>query len=216
MIKEEYKHEIFSSRYHEHDISLDENTEKKAVKLLSDITDIIEKLNIKYWLEGGTCLGAYRDGKMIPWDHDLDLGIQFNNNKNIQDLINILKSKYHVKIKGFTIHDEVWNLGKYRLIKVYPKKHVFFYDKLCLDIFIFYREKIDSDNSEIAYKYVCFNKNGYHPVKYLDSLKSIKFYTKTYKIPNHTDEWLESKYGKDWKTPKKKWHVLINDGTIIR
>ena len=211
-----YNDKIFLSRYDIHNVSLDNDMVEKAITLLDAVIEIINKLNIKYWLEGGTCLGAYRDNKMIPWDHDLDLGIQFSSNADIHNLIKILKTKYRLKIKGFPIEDKIWKLGDYRLIKVYPKKNFISYEKLCLDIFIFYKEKLSKDNAQLVYKYVCFNKNGYHPKKYLDTLQSISFYSKIYKIPNYTEEWLESKYGEDWETPKKEWHVLIDDGTIIR
>ncbi len=42
---------------------------------LYSFLDIIENNNIGYWLEGGTALAAYRDGKIFPWEHDFDVGI---------------------------------------------------------------------------------------------------------------------------------------------
>ena len=65
----------------------------------------------------------------------------------------------------------------------------------------------------MVYKYVVFNKNGYHSDKYLDALGSIQFYSNTYSIPNQVEDWLESKYGPNWKIPDRKWHVTM-DGTI--
>ena len=89
--------------------------------------------------------------------------------------------------------DEVWNLGKYRLIKVYPKKNIIFNEKLCLDIFLFYKEPLSDKKSDIVFKYVVFNKNGYHPSKYLETLKTINFYEKEFNIPNKTEQWLDSR-----------------------
>ncbi|NXS12245.1 FKRP protein, partial [Neodrepanis coruscans] len=35
----------------------------------------LEKAGVRYWLEGGSLLGAVRSGDIIPWDYDVDLGI---------------------------------------------------------------------------------------------------------------------------------------------
>lgn len=36
---------------------------------------IFDKENVRYWLEGGSLLGAARNGDIIPWDYDVDIGI---------------------------------------------------------------------------------------------------------------------------------------------
>ncbi|XP_005139857.3 fukutin-related protein [Melopsittacus undulatus] len=39
------------------------------------VVSILESSGIRYWLEGGSLLGAVRTGDIIPWDYDVDLGI---------------------------------------------------------------------------------------------------------------------------------------------
>ena len=46
--------------------------ENDLVNLLHQIKEVLDKHNIKFWLECGTLLGAVRNGKFIPWEHDLD------------------------------------------------------------------------------------------------------------------------------------------------
>ena len=44
-------------------------------KFIHEFIEILENLNIEYWLEGGTALAAYRDGEIFPWEHDFDIGV---------------------------------------------------------------------------------------------------------------------------------------------
>ncbi len=45
------------------------------IKVLQEIDDICRRNGIQYFLAGGTLLGAVREGKAIPWDDDLDIGM---------------------------------------------------------------------------------------------------------------------------------------------
>jgi phosphorylcholine metabolism protein LicD len=48
--------------------------EELAVKNLKEVKEIFDRAGVKYWLDSGTLLGAMRDGKIIEWGHDIDLG----------------------------------------------------------------------------------------------------------------------------------------------
>jgi glycerol-3-phosphate cytidylyltransferase len=43
--------------------------------LLKKLSEICDGIGVKFWLHGGTLLGAARHGGFIPWDDDVDLGI---------------------------------------------------------------------------------------------------------------------------------------------
>lgn len=45
------------------------------IDILKEIDRICKKHNIRYFLAGGSCLGAIRENKSIPWDDDLDIGM---------------------------------------------------------------------------------------------------------------------------------------------
>ena len=80
---------------------------------------------------------------------------------------------------------------------------------------IFYREVLGTTN-QLVYKYSVFNKNAYYDHNLLDELSNISFYGRNYSIPSKTNDYLEAKYGKNWKVPKEKWNVVTDDGSIIR
>ena len=46
---------------------------KLVFDILCDIDDFCNENSIRYFLAGGTCLGAVRDQGFIPWDDDADL-----------------------------------------------------------------------------------------------------------------------------------------------
>jgi hypothetical protein len=67
--------------------------ERAAVKDLKEIKDVFDKVGVTFWLDCGTLLGAVRDGKLIEWDADIDLGTWYNNMKQIVSAFPLFKKK---------------------------------------------------------------------------------------------------------------------------
>jgi hypothetical protein len=57
--------------------------ENVAVDNLTEIKDVFDIIDVKFWLDHGTLLGAVRDGRIIEWDSDVDLGTWYYNTKKI-------------------------------------------------------------------------------------------------------------------------------------
>jgi len=68
-----------------------------AVKNLREVKDVFDKVGVTFWLDTGTLLGAVRDGKIIEWDTDIDLGTWYN------DLAKLLFTFPELKKRGFNI-----------------------------------------------------------------------------------------------------------------
>ena len=43
------------------------------LEVLSDVINLCEENNLRYYAFGGTCLGAVRHSGFIPWDDDIDV-----------------------------------------------------------------------------------------------------------------------------------------------
>lgn len=103
--------------------------EDVATTALRQVKEVFDEYDIEYWLDMGTLLGAIRDGKFIPWDTDIDLGIW---HKNIDRIITVCKELHkkfdiiyyesHISVQkeGFPIPIQI---SLYRLdkeIKTWP------------------------------------------------------------------------------------------------
>jgi len=49
--------------------------EQLLIDILQQVKEVLGEHGIEFWLDCGTLLGAVRDGKFIPWEHDLDFGM---------------------------------------------------------------------------------------------------------------------------------------------
>ena len=59
----------------DNDLKRLKETEIESLKIF---LGICKKHNLKYFLIGGSCLGAIRHGGFIPWDDDIDIGMPRN------------------------------------------------------------------------------------------------------------------------------------------
>jgi lipopolysaccharide cholinephosphotransferase len=74
---------------------------KALYQMMYDTSQILDNNGLKYWMDGGTFLGAIRHKGIIPWDDDLDIGI-FE-----QDIKKFLSLRSHFKRCGYSI-SKVW------------------------------------------------------------------------------------------------------------
>lgn len=68
--------------------------QKVIFKIMCDIDDFCKENNIRYYLSGGTCLGAVRHHGFIPWDDDGDLMMP---RKDYEKFLEIFPARYPEK-----------------------------------------------------------------------------------------------------------------------
>lgn len=67
--------------------------EKNALK---NLVALLNEAGITWWVDCGTCLGAYRYGGVIPWDEDIDIAVLRGDHENLCHLFNRLDSKKYL------------------------------------------------------------------------------------------------------------------------
>jgi|ETN01SMinimDraft_4_1059930.scaffolds.fasta_scaffold06072_5 hypothetical protein len=163
---------------------------QKGEKVLLEIKELMDELNVIFFLRHGTCLAAVRDGQLIKWDDDLDIGsiIGMNglNEKSIYETVD------KFKLAGFEVEAGESSLN----IQVTLCKFGISADWTCYKIF---------QGSIYQYPVVKI------PVELHDDLKPISFLGATFFVPNPPEKYLELKYGSEWQIPKE----MDYEGDII-
>jgi len=68
--------------------------QRTQMMILKDVAEICKKNNLRYYMIGGTLLGAVRHKGFIPWDDDMDI-VMFR--KEYNKLFEIIKTNYSEK-----------------------------------------------------------------------------------------------------------------------
>lgn len=171
--------------------------------MLFDTIDLFERHGIKYWLDDGTLLGIIRDGGLIPWDNDVDLGIAGDSVQRLSGLKFHLLPKYLLRKKTI---GNLWIPGgtwAFKVKTVLEKiRHINFH----IDLFAKYKV-------EDRYQWIdCGALKQIEP-KYYDSLDHVTWEGRKISIPSHVEDYLAIRYG-DWRTPTQDYNPSREDGAI--
>lgn len=182
----------------------------ELLDLLYRIIKIFKILNLKYWAECGTLLGAVRYNKILPWDEDCDLGILKKDENILLDNIELFK-KYRLRIQKNKSTNEYWQIDNlYDTIGVIdPDLHI--------DIFLFYEENNLYKNTDYRFQNPDFeigHCNIFYTKDELFPLSSLPFYDINIPVPNKYNKVLKRSLGDNYMT-----HCIIKkyiDNTDIK
>ena len=71
--------------------------ERYVVETLRAVKKVLEEEGVIFWLDSGGLLGAVRDRKLIPWDHDVEVGVWE------EDISKVLKASKKLKNLGLVV-----------------------------------------------------------------------------------------------------------------
>ncbi|KAK1128913.1 hypothetical protein K0M31_020049 [Melipona bicolor] len=148
-------------------------------KVAHHVFDKLEEVGIRFWLESGSLLGAMRNGDILPWDHEVQIGV------NRDDLE---RSPWLIKAMNKPIADNhgfLWEKateGEFFKVQYSKVNH------LTVNILPFYAR-----NGSMV-KDAWFLNNKDFPEQFLHPMSSIEFAGRQVPCPNNIRDFLELKY----------------------
>lgn len=150
-------------------------------KVAHHVFDKLEEAGIRYWLEGDSLLGAMRNGDILPWGHEIEIGVNKDDLSRSPWLLQA-RNKPVLDNQGF-----VWEKateGEFFRVQ-YSKVN-----RLHVNLLPFY-----SRNGTMK-KDDWFMKNRDFPEQFLHPMSSIEFTGRQVPSPNNIRDFLEIKYFK--------------------
>jgi len=183
-----------------------------ARRLLLDIVDILNEAGVPYHVDSGTLLGLVRDGDLIPWDGDIDLGIL------AEDLEAFRATLGTFRRRGWCVRDEryvqnrehpAWTRGMPRAVKIRNRSALLLgRGRIYAEFFIKYPH---GDGRFWSF----LGKISRADRAHFDRLETVEYAGRPVKVPADYEPYLATMYG-DWRTPRRDYDTLEDDGMIIR
>lgn len=160
---------------------------KSAEKVMDVCCRQLERKGIVYYVFEGTALGFYREGGFIKHDDDIDVAIPVE-----RELDEGLLIKLFVDDLGMHIGRKLTYRGKLQQLACYDDDNVLF------DMCFFWKDERD------GYVYRCPECNRPYRLnkKYFGPPFIFKFHGRAYPLFDHTEEWLQYRYGDTWRIPE--------------
>ena len=154
--------------------------EGKGTQALADLKTLLDKAKIPFFLISGTLLGYLRDGRMLPGDKDIDVGV-FQQDYDHARLVKAFRRSPLFTVKRLD------NLDRLRIAHV---------NGVWIDVFPHYREGdlIWHDGTASRWSNTPFE------------IGEMKVGAATYAVPQPPERYLDENYG-DWRTPNAMFDV---------
>jgi len=192
-------------------------TQSRAVKLLGDLflrwRLLMDQTDSRYWLGGGSLLGAFRSQSIIPWDDDIDVGMTHNDFALLIDSLQETgpdkRSGHWVEI--YETESEVLRISPSWQNVVLENDPAYwvdakFVDKkygLWIDVLVYH--VLDADR--LIRKFPIRGKLGIFPRSMFFPLNAIQFEGSNVPTPKELRPYLRVLYGDDLDSPD---HEFIN------
>lgn len=212
-------------------------------RVLKQFADLADSLNLFYWINAGSLLGLMRNGKLLPWDNDIDIAVLENQQEQLEMLIETYRKKgckvrvvknkgviYKIKIsivdtdysslKSIDI-DVFMKKGRYVwarqfwycLINIDKQRHDFKSKLLKILPYLIIKKFVRNNNADIA-SFLYRKTFKFIVWAYPATLLEKFVYMDEVRVPEEWEKILEYTYG-DWRTPQENWDYLKDDKSLI-
>jgi len=182
---------------------MSKNLAGELYNIMNCTEKILTYYNIKYWLCGGSLLGACRHGGLIPWDDDLDICCFLKDREKIYSLKDLfMKNNFALEFDKTFGHNnffmKVYKKGSYQKVKnvdiPYPFLDIFFMSEIKNDILGPNVMHFSYPVHRVMYDKHYFTMDELHP------LQKIKFgpISELF-VPSQPSSHLNRGYGSTWK-----------------
>ncbi|XP_061300437.1 ribitol 5-phosphate transferase FKRP, partial [Pezoporus flaviventris] len=147
------------------------------------VVSVLEESGVRYWLEGGSLLGAARNGDIIPWDYDVDLGVYKEDVARCRWLA--------AAAAGEAVEDEDGFLWEKAVEGEFYRVHYSRSNRLHVDLWPFYsRAGVMTKETWLGHR-----QDVEFPERFLQPRVPVEFAGFTAMAPNSAREFLEFKFG---------------------
>lgn len=188
--------------------------------MFKSVTNILDKLDIRYWLEWGTLLGIVRDNKLIPWDRDIDLGtFGIPDGARRKEISEKLSASGYISMWDFEpladVHTSLTMSGLSRvsvgleIIDPHRGNWSFEGETLAANL-SFYNTPPARSYMDIGYirttkgERIKTVAGPSFPYEMFLSCAYVEFEGNWFYVPDPPEEYLRLAFGKDWRIPKQK------------
>lgn len=162
--------------------------EKRSLKLLQRIDQLLVKSNTTYVIDGGTLVGAVQIGHRIPWDDDMDLYIM---EADLEKVIEVLSVDGLYTLPSYNnLYYKVWDPRNPKVQNGQAHGWPF------VDIGI-----LQSNITHAWEKRVSESKYSHHIYRldWLLPTRRMKYSNFFVSVPRNTSAFLEHRFGKKWE-----------------
>lgn len=199
-----------SRKYQRHLHALSEAFHKEGVVILGDLVNVLNKEDIRFWIDYGTLLGYHRDKDFISHDTDIDIGAFMEDVNRI---------KYILENNGFRLIRYYKTLDGDGVEHCYVKNGC----KTTVDVF-FYKQHKDSIECYGFYPLpgISIKKNLFKEIPFTTytctmpfcGLKKVVFKGLCVNVPIDIDGYLMANYGPNYMIPDPNFS--FSEATNIR
>jgi cytidyltransferase-like protein len=184
-----------------------------SIETCVEVFEILNKCGYKSWIDHGALLGAYREGKIIDHDHDVDILCIEPDNINIDvERPSFIRENE----RNFIGNGDRWrNIYNFQLLSCIQEK---FYIRYYVPNA--YMSLIPKDSSNFTLNHICIGiySNDYEtlgfPYFFIDELETIKLYDLEVPCPRHLDKFIPMRFGHNWNVIDKNFKYKYNGPNV--